>query len=478
MHIVRRAKLLAKPEVRAAVEKIAEVIREALPGGSFAENELAAHAMTGEAVRAVLEEKLQRIADSFGDRVLVGDVEFKRHEPGTVNVYSLCGTLRPRRFTFRQVGVHNGPTVDPMALVAGLVEGATPALAYSVAHGYAQHDMRAHGEALEAAERVAPPRATLERLAKRIAQQADEVLPRVEPMLRRAEAVPAAARAVSIGLDRTSVLMSEERPADAPPKETRKRKKPRIRRPSPPVDVNWRMAYVGTVSIVDADGEALTSRRYAVPACDDPSEVVARMCADVEAAVRCAPYLEVGIVQDGAPEMWNVTRGGLEQLLECGVIPGWHEGIDRFHLLERLAAALVIIEPDAEERRQVLDEWRNRLDAQDSAIDSIEHYLTRRYNEASPKQQEQLWEHLRYLQNNKDRMRYVTLQTAGLPVGSGVTESAAKTVVGRRAKNAGQRWKEPGLRGVLTLRALHQSQRLPPFWSRFSRRYAKHVEAA
>ena len=121
--------------------------------------------------------------------------------------------------------------------------------------------------------------------------------------------------------------------------------------------------------------------------------------------------------------------------------------------------------PDAEERRRVLDEWRDRLDAQDSAIDSIEHYLTRRYNEASPKQQEQLWEHLRYLQNNKDRMRNVTLATAGLPVGSGVTESAAKTVVGRRAKNAGQRWKEPGLRGVLTLRSLQQSQRLPPFWS-------------
>ncbi len=75
-------------------------------------------------------------------------------------------------------------------------------------------------------------------------------------------------------------------------------------------------------------------------------------------------------------------------------------------------------------------------------------------------------------------MRYAALRCVGLPVGSGVTESAAKTVVGRRAKNAGQRWSEPGLRGVLTLRALHQSQRLPRFWTRFSRRYTREVQAA
>ena len=222
----------------------------------------------------------------------------------------------------------------------------------------------------------------------------------------------------------------------------------------------------------------MTTRRYAAPASDDPSELVARMCADVEAAMKQAPQLEVGIVQDGAQEMWNATREGLTALQQREVIAQWHEGIDRFHLLERLAEALALVEPDATERHRLLDDWRQRLDTQDSAIDSIEHLLIRHYNEADTKTQQQLWEHVRYMQNNKDRMRYVTLECAGLPVGSGVTESAAKTVVGRRAKNAGQRWSEPGLRGVLTLRALHQSQRLPRFWSRFSRRYVKNVEAA
>jgi hypothetical protein len=478
MDSVRRTQLLAKPEVKATVTEIAQKLREALPGERFAENEEFLLAVTGEASRVVLEQELQHIADSLPERLLVDRVEHKQHEPGTVVVCSLSGSLELRRYTFRQVGVHNGPTVDPTALVAGLVEGATPAMAYSVAHGYAQHDMRSHAESLEAAARVAPPRATLERLAKRLAQQADAAVPKLEPLLRRAETVPSQAQAISIGLDRTSVLMSEERPADAPPKEHRPRRKPRVRRPAPDRDVNWRMAYVGTVSIVDADGEALTTRRYAAPASDDPSELVARMCADVEAAMKQAPQLEVGIVQDGAQEMWNATREGLTALQQREVIAQWHEGIDRFHLLERLAEALALVEPDATERHRLLGDWRQRLDTQDSAIDSIEHFLIRHYNETDTKTQQQLWEHVRYVQNNKDRMRYVTHECAGLPVGSGVTESAAKTVVGRRAKNAGQRWSEPGLRGVLTLRALHQSQRLPRFWSRFSHRYVKNVESA
>jgi hypothetical protein len=71
-----------------------------------------------------------------------------------------------------------------------------------------------------------------------------------------------------------------------------------------------------------------------------------------------------------------------------------------------------------------------------------------------------------------------TLRLAGLPVGSGVTESTCKTVFGHRTKRSGQRWRVPTLRGVVTLRALLQSERLPSFWQRLSLRYAANVEAA
>ncbi len=202
------------------------------------------------------------------------------------------------------------------------------------------------------------------------------------------------------------------------------------------------------------------------------------MTADVRAALKRRPMLSVGIVQDGAPEMWNRTREGLETLREEGVLGHWHEGIDRYHLLERLAQALQIVGLDADERKRTLDSWREMFDVSDSTIDDIHRFLRARYSSLGANDREALWEHLRYIRNNKDRMRYVALRGAGLPVGSGVTESTAKTVIGHRAKGAGQRWREAGLRGVVTLRALHQSCRLPAFWSRLSRGYTANVEAA
>jgi hypothetical protein len=365
-----------------------------------------------------------------------------------------------------------------MELVAGIIEGATPALGYNVAHGYALHDMRRHAEVLSAALRVPPPRATLERMAKRIALAATEHAPRIESSLRRAEKVPEGAYAIAIGLDRTSTPMAEERAKDAPPKPEPKRTKPRVRRRPPPIDVNFRMAYVGTVSIVDAQGDALAIRRYAAPACDDPAELADRMGADVRAYLRRSPTLNVGIVQDGAPEMWSVTRQGLAPLVSEGMLEHWEEGVDRCHLVGRLSCALEICGLDSEQRAKLLSKWKERLDAQDSAVDSIEQDLLRRYSELPAAKQERLWEHLVYLRNNKDRMRYVTLVVSGLPIGSGVTESAAKTVINQRTKRSGQRWSQPGLRGVLYLRAIHQSDRLPGFWRRLSRSYRAEVKAA
>ncbi len=139
------------------------------------------------------------MADSFRDEILVSGVAYQLHEPGSATYHSLCGPLPVARPSYRQVGVRNGPLVIALELAAGLVEGATPALAYSVAHGYAQHDMRAHKEHLEAAHRQPPSRTTLERIAAGLGHAAVDGAARIEPMVRRTERVPDETVAVSIG---------------------------------------------------------------------------------------------------------------------------------------------------------------------------------------------------------------------------------------------------------------------------------------
>src|SRR5205823_4730750 len=123
-----------------------------------------------------------------------------------------------------------------------------------------------------------------------------------------------------------------------------RRKKPHVRKAPAPVDVNFRMAYLGTVSIVDEHGEVLVTRKYAIPASGDPAtEIVAKMADDVRTALRKKPGLAVGIVQDGAPEMWALVREGLAKHPEILTV---HEAIDRYHLMERLGKALALIEPN------------------------------------------------------------------------------------------------------------------------------------
>lgn len=182
-----------------------------------------------------------------------------------------------------------------------------------------------------------------------------------------------------MGLDRTSVAMLEERPADAPPKPEPKRAAPRVRRPSSPCDIKWRMAYVGTVSFCHANGEALEIRRYASPACDDPVEVVEEMTADLRVALKKKPTLNPGIMQDGAHEMWNRTREGMQALRDEGLLKRWREGIDRYHLVERLADDLKIVEPDSQTRKSLLDRWRTDFDQHNSTIDQIDDFLGQRY---------------------------------------------------------------------------------------------------
>ena len=481
MHILNVPTLLAKAEVRQAIEQVRAAVNRVLPEGGFADRETAVLAITNEAARELLEGGLRATARSFPDEITINDISYRRHEEGTVTYHSLCGPLSVPRDTFREMGIRNGPTVVPLDWAAGIVEGATPALAYDILLGYGRHDMRAHEEQLRSAHRVPPSRSTLERIATAIGGAAVRETPRIEPLVRRREDVPEDAVSIAIGLDRTSVPMIEERPADAPAKPEPKRRRPLVRTPPEPFDVNYRMAYVGTVTFCAANGEALEIRRYALPACDDPRQIVERMTDDVRQALKLRPTLAVGIVQDGAHEMWNRTREGMEKLLAEGRLTEWRECIDRYHLLERLGGALAIVEPDPDERARVLGAWKTGLDDSDRTIDEVENFIAERYlameETLSDEHREKLEDHVNFLQNNSDRMRYKGLRDAGLPVGSGVTESSAKNTVGHRAKGSGQRWLEANLRGVLTLRAHHQSDRLPKFWSHFQRGYAANVQA-
>ena len=64
-----------------------------------------------------------------------------------------------------------------------------------------------------------------------------------------------------------------------------------------------------------------------------------------------------------------------------------------------------------------------------------------------------------YLWKNRRRMNYAAHRSAGLPISSGTVESAAKTLVQQRMKQAGMRWSRDGAQAMLALRARLLSDR-------------------
>ena len=144
----------------------------------------------------------------------------------------------------------------------------------------------------------------------------------------------------------------------------------------------------------------------------------------------------------------------------------------RASYLEDLARALF---PQAEEEaKSQAEQWCRLLKAEGGAttLAVLENAEWPARKSAALK--EQLETTSRYFANNLHRMEYPEYQAKGWQIGSGVVESACKTVVGQRMKGAGMRWSEEGAHALCHVRALYRSERgqWDAFWERqFAKRH-------
>jgi hypothetical protein len=442
--------------------------------GSFAEREAAAMELANALVRRWTRRELNRMARRHGDVVLIDGQRYRRHAAGTVRYHTLCGSVDVRRDTYRVIGIHNGPTVVPLELEAGIVENATPSLALSVVQAFAMMPLRDYEDEMRAAHRQVPSRSTLERISKRVGTSLHDELPVIEPVLRAEETAPAEAASISVGIDRTTIPMAEQQ-AQLPERWLRKRKRKRKRRPPPPVTVAYRMGYVATVSVNDGCGKSITSKRIAATAEQGPIEMMERLGAELERLLE-QQRLPIVVVQDGAPELWNLV----EEWFENFGLPIKMKLLDRYHLFERLAQVAELLERDQRGRWLLLDKWRTALDRSDTAIKRICKEIEDRVYEPMPRRRFPIgidWPlertpkiptykeraidgHLTYCKNHRDKMRYASAREHGYPVGSGPTEGACKSVIAARLKRSGQRWFEHGASACLQLRTLYLNGRL------------------
>jgi hypothetical protein len=68
------------------------------------------------------------------------------------------------------------------------------------------------------------------------------------------------------------------------------------------------------------------------------------------------------------------------------------------------------------------------------------------------------------LKIHEEHIQYEHFKAVGLPIGSGLVESACKWLIQQRFKGVGMRWSEPGFNHLLHLRLAWANQRLDSFF--------------
>jgi len=392
---------------------------------------------------------LLQALDVDSPRVVIDGKPHRRVLREDSTYHTMAGDVVVTRSLYRECGTRGGRTVDAVSLHAGVIgDGWLPRTAQAMAHLLQQGTSREAETTARRMKRLEYSRSSFEGVGHLTGELYVRRHAEIEDELIRAFEVPEAAHSVSVSVDRVSVPMEEPR--------KRPVGRPRKGAPKRPVERNFRMAWAGTVTFHDRQGEALHTNRYGRMPQGDPAELVGGLLGDVIVALEQRPDLEVMALADGAHEIWNLFEETMAAYLP-ELKP--HKIVDLWHLLEKLGAVARVLHGDAGSG-EALARWRRMLLNGKAAAARILEELKRSGREdVAVGEGRPVHEAITYLTNHQDRMDYASARQAGLPVGSGNVEATCKSLFEVRMKRPGSRWKEHTGSHVVQLRALALSDR-------------------
>ena len=192
------------------------------------------------------------------------------------------------------------------------------------------------------------------------------------------------------------------------------------------------------------------------------SEELTRLLAELFAAWDgCWPRL-VYITDAGyhPTEYFDQVLSQMEHPRHAGQLLEWTRIVDFYHATEYLAKLAAVLFDDPRAARAWQRRMRHRLKHEPNAIFRIQHSAAKHHSELklTKTEEETYRKAYQYLNNQKAYMDYQTYRGLGLPIGSGITEAACKTVFTQRFKESGMSWGIEGGGVILTLRLAMMSQ--------------------
>jgi hypothetical protein len=223
----------------------------------------------------------------------------------------------------------------------------------------------------------------------------------------------------------------------------------------------FEVATAATVSVYDRAGKRLGTVYLAYPP-EAGQATMDRMLTDLLTAVLSrwtGPLPRLAYVTDSGSNEVDYYDRVLRKMKHpiSGKRLGWQRVADFYHTSERvwtMANALFTKSQEKEKMawaRRMLKNLKRPSGASRVLHSAASLYHRRKLGKA---RREDFWKAYRYLQHRTRHMKYHDYRNHHLPIGSGVTEAACKTIFTQRLKLSGMRWTHDGARRILTLRTI------------------------
>lgn len=207
----------------------------------------------------------------------------------------------------------------------------------------------------------------------------------------------------------------------------------------------YREAMAGTISLIGADRAVL----HTIYLGDGPEygkagfeAIMSQEIAHLKGEFAHLPWVGVA---DGAAHNWAFLRHHVDTQI-----------IDYWHAFQYIQSGLEVVYPQEKKRKKHIDKWQQALKEKENSVSVLLKFFNKHLRILKKVQIDQhtLQTTITYLTNHKLQMNYAKYLKQGYLIGSGITESACKTLIKGRLCGCGMRWEEENTRTMTLTRAL------------------------
>jgi hypothetical protein len=439
--------------------------------------------------RELMVEVLQR-ADAKAPVVTVGGEQWgnRRETRGTYT--TVFGDVEFDRATYQKGG--GGRVVVPVELRLGIVEKRyTPQAARILTRAIALMSAEEASELLAEAGVAAVSKATLHRLPQAIAARYEQQREQINRELREADTVPDAAVTVQVSMDGVMVPQDGEHAkprgrkvtVSQPPRHEQRHGV--VNGDAPANDDNlsgraWHEACVGTLSFWDADGDHLKTIYVARMPESGKATVAGELEDELQAALCERPDLKICFAADGNPTQWELLEA-MGARLPAEVQDEPVSLLDFYHCAAYLESAANAVHPESPANARILaKDWGEQLkELDDGSLRVLKAMRYQRDSLPAGTAWNAIEKSIKFLANQakRGRLGYAQARRQNRPIGTGVVEAAAKTIVNVRMKRAGARYSQHGGQTIMLFRTAILSQRFEGLSSCLHRTYQAAVRS-